>query len=120
MGTVGMSVVTARRYGGAWAGALAALLLAGFTLGIYFNSIVKTYALVSFCFAATLFVLSSHIRDNCRYPLALAFALAASLVRVTAAFFVAPILLFVFLRANRLARLMIVLEGIGALLLAGV
>ena len=49
-GALLLGVATARRYAGARAGAIAALLFATFAFGIYFNSIVKTYALVSFFF----------------------------------------------------------------------
>lgn len=109
-----MSIAVARRYAGAWAGAFTALLFAAFTPGIYLNSIVKTYALLTFCFAGALFILSSDLSDRVRYPLALVFALAAALVRVTAGLFAAPVMLYAFLRADRRTRIIILFEGLAA------
>ena len=120
LGAVGMGIVVARRYAGSRGGALAALLFAAFTFGIYFNTIVKTYALVSFFFIATLFVLSSSVAEERRYPLALLFALAAALVRVTALLFVVPILVYVLLNANRWrTRVAVLLESALAVLVTG-
>lgn len=120
LGTLGMSVVIARRYAGARAGAIAALLFAAFTFGIYYDSIVKTYALVSFFFTAALFVLSSNLKDTWKYPLALLYAFAAALVRFTALFFLAPILLYVLVAAPRLkTRALMLLESAAATLVAG-
>ncbi len=119
LGTFGMSVVVAKRYAGARAGAFAALFLAAFSFGIYFNTIVKTYALVSFCFVATLFVLSSDLKDTWKYPVALLYAFAAALVRISAVFFVPPILLYALVAAPRRARVIILAESAAAGLLAG-
>lgn len=111
LGMLIMSVVIARRYGGTRASAIAAMFLSAFTFGIYFNSIVKTYALVSFFFTATLFVLSSRLRA--KYPLALLLAYAAAFVRITALFFAAPIFLYTLLAARTLKdRAIIVAETI--------
>jgi hypothetical protein len=111
MGTLALSVVIARRYAGARAGGIAALLFAAFTLGIYFDSIVKTYALLSFCFTATLFVLSSKFRDEIKFPLAVIFAFGAALVRLTAVFFLAPVLMHSLIAARqRATRALILLE----------
>ncbi len=118
-GTVGLSVVMAKRYAGAWAGAFAALFLAAFSFGIYFNAIVKTYALVSFCFSATLCVLSSDLKATWKYPLALVYAFGAAMVRISAIFFVAPILLYILIAAPRRARAIVVVESAAAGLLAG-
>lgn len=79
-----MSIVIAKRYAGAMGGAITALLMASLTICVYFNSIIKTYALITLCFAAALFVLSSDLGDTAKYMLALFFALGAALVRVTA------------------------------------
>ena len=120
LGTLLLGVATARRYAGARAGAIAALLFATFAFGIYFNSIVKTYALVSFFFVATLFVLSSNLKDTWKYPLAILFALASVMVRITAVAFIAPILLYALAVAPCWrARLCILLECGAAILLAG-
>lgn len=119
LGTVGMSIVVARRYAGAWAGAFAALFLAAFSLGTYFDSIVKTYALVTFCFVATLLVLSSDLNVSWKYPVALLYVFAAALVRISAIFFVTPVLLYVLIVAPRKVRVLLVLESAAAGLLAG-
>ncbi len=118
-GTLVMSIVVARKYAGMWAGALTALLFAAFTPGIYLDSIVKTYALLAFCFGETLFVLTSQLRDRIRYPLALVFALAAAFVRVTAVLFAAPVLIFVFIWADQRTRVIIFVEGLAAACVAG-
>jgi hypothetical protein len=119
LGAAGMSVAMAKRYAGAWGGAFAALFLAGFSFGIYFNAIVKTYALVSFCFIATLFVLSSDLKDNWKYPVALLYAFGAAMVRISAVFFVAPVLLYALVAAPRRARAIMIAESAAAGLLAG-
>jgi hypothetical protein len=119
IGAFGMGLVLARRYAGARAGALAALLFAASTFDIYFNSITKTYALVSFCFTATLLVLSSDLQANWKYPLALLYTFLAVLVRITALFFAIPVFLYVLVVAPRRARVWTVLEGVGTSLLAG-
>lgn len=119
LGTLGLSIVIARRYAGPRAGAIAALLLGSFTLCIYYNSIVKTYAYLSFCFAATLFVLSSNLSDNRKYLLALVFAFAAALVRVTALLFAVSILVYVLVAASQRARVIALCEGAAASMVAG-
>ena len=121
MGTLAISIVIARRYGGARAAAITALLFASFTFCVYFNTIVKTYALVSFFFAATLFFLSSNRGDAAQYLLALLFALGATLVRSTAIFFLAPILVYALAAApRRQTRALVLLECAAATLVAGV
>lgn len=119
LGTLVMCIVIAKRCAGKWAGAVTALFLAAFTFGIYFNAIVKTYSLLSFFFAATFFVLTSNQGETRKYLLALVFAFAAVLVRVTAFFFVAPILLYLFIASKSvITRVLIVIEGTAATLLA--
>ncbi len=119
-GTLLLAVATARRCAGARAGALTAFFFAAFAFGIYFNSIVKTYALVSFFFAATLFVLSLDLPETRKYPLAILFALASVMVRVTAVVFAAPLLLYVLIAARRwTTRALVVLECVAATALAG-
>lgn len=118
LGTLLISIAVARRYAGARAGGIAAWLCAAFTFGVYFNSIVKTYALVSFFFVATLFVLSSNGRA--KYPLAILFALASVMVRITALAFLAPILVYVWIAAsNWRVRALILLECGATILLTG-
>ena len=118
-GTLGMSIVIARRYAGRIAGAITALLMASFTFCIYYNSIVKTYALVSFCFAATLFVLSSDLSETWKYLLALVYAFVAVLVRETAVFFAASILVYILFAAPYKARIFALLESAAAGLMGG-
>ena len=101
IGTLCLSIVIARRYGGTRAVSITTLLFAGFTFCIYFNSVVKTYTLVSFCFIATLFVLSSNLNDDTKYPLALVFAFGAALVRFTAIFFLAPVMIYIVVASPR-------------------
>jgi hypothetical protein len=120
LSTLGMGIAVARRYAGARAGAIAALLFAAFTFGIYFNTIVKTYALVSFFLIATLWVLSSQLKETIKYPLAMLFALATALVRIAAVVFVVPVLLYAFFATPRLrTRLLILAESVAASLGAG-
>jgi hypothetical protein len=52
-GIVSMSIVIAQRYAGAQGGALTVLLFAAFNLGIYFDTVVKTYALIAFFLTGT-------------------------------------------------------------------
>jgi hypothetical protein len=112
IGTVLMSIRIARRYAGAHAGAIVATLFATFTLGIYYNSIVKTYALLAFFFTATLFALSSDLDETIKHPLALLYAFLAMLVRVSAAAFLAPIWFYVFIVARKTkTRVLILIES---------
>jgi Dolichyl-phosphate-mannose-protein mannosyltransferase len=120
IGTLALSIVIARRYGGERAAGIAALLFAFFTFCVYYNSIVKTYALVSFFFAATVFVLSSQLNDDTKYPLALLFAFAATFARLTALFFLAPVLVYALAAPRNETRALILLESAMALFLAGV
>ncbi len=111
VGTLSMGIVIARRSGGGRAAGIAALLFAAFGLGLYFNTIVKTYALVSFFFMATMFVLSSSLRDTSKYPLALLYAFGSAMVRVSALLFVAPVWLYVLIAApSRRTRVILLLE----------
>lgn len=120
LGTLVLGIAIARRYAGPWAGACAALFFAAFTFGIYYDTIVKTYALVSFFFVATIFVLSLDLDESRKFPLALLYACLAVLVRVTALFFIAPIFLYVLLAARHWkTRLLVLLTGASAALLAG-
>ncbi len=111
-GTLILGLLIARRYGGTSAMAMTALLFGFFTMGIYFDTIVKTYALVSFLLTATLFVLSLDRPGDWKYPLALFFAFAAVLARITAIAFVVPVLLYVFLVAPRRAQALVILVGL--------
>jgi hypothetical protein len=118
LGTFFMGIVIARRYGGPRAGMFAALLLACFTFGVYYNTIVKTYALVTFCFTATLHMLSSDLGKR-MYPLAVLYALVAALVRVTAVFFAVPILVYCLIAAPRKPRWLILGASVAMSIAAG-
>ena len=119
LGIFVLGVVAARRVAGTRAGAITALFLAAFTFGIYFNTIVKTYALLSFFFVATLWVLTSQLDDALKYPLASLFAFAATFVRITALFFLAPLLLYAFVAARSLRTRVLLLIECGVAILAG-
>jgi 4-amino-4-deoxy-L-arabinose transferase-like glycosyltransferase len=118
LGTLAMCLVIVKRCAGSWAVGVSALFLGTFTFGIYFNAIVKTYSLLTFFFTATLFVLTSNQSETPKFLIALFFALAAFLTRVTALFFLAPTLLYLFIVAKtNLTRALIALEGAAAALL---
>ena len=119
LGTLSMSIVIAQRYAGQRAGMLTAWLFSAFVYGTYYNSIVKTYALLAFCFTATWFILSAAHNETVKYPLALIYAFAALLIRVTALFFVVPFVIYTLLTAQRsITRVLILIEGIATGLLA--
>lgn len=119
LGVLLMGIAIARRYAGSRGGALAALLAAAFTFGVYFDSIVKTYALLGFFFSATLFLLSSDLEESAKHPLALLCAICAALVRLTSLLFAAPVFLYVLAASRPRTRVVILLEGLAASLLAG-
>lgn len=118
IGTLVMCMVVARRYAGTRASAITVMLFSALTFCVYYVSIVKTYALVAFCFAATLFFLTSERGDDSKYPTALAFALIAALVRVTAIFFTAPVLVYLLLVGSHRTRAWAFLETAAAGLIA--
>lgn len=89
-----LCISLARRYAGEMGAGLTALLFCSFTYGIYFMSIVKTYALLSLLFTLTFFVFSANISDTWRYPLAVLLAFFAAMVRLSAVLFFIPILLY--------------------------
>lgn len=100
--SIGLSVATlllgmsiAHRHGGTVAALLVALLFSAFTYGVYYNTIVKTYALVGFCMTLTLWALSLDADTTFRYPLAVTFAILGTLVRLS----VLPFALLLFLYA---------------------
>lgn len=92
--TLALCILIARRYAGEMGAGLTALLLGTFTYGIYFVSIVKTYALISLLFALVFFVLASNIPDNWKYIFAVIIALFAAMVRLSAIFFMIPIIIY--------------------------
>jgi hypothetical protein len=96
LGTFGMCCSIARRYGDERAAAITALLLLSWTYGVYYQTIVKTYALVSFFVVATFWLLSSKLNDDVRLPLAVICALAAAMTRLSALVFAIPIVAYSF------------------------
>lgn len=92
--TVLAAIWIARRYAGALAGAITALLFAAFTHEMYYQAIVKTFALVSLCFMLAWLALNSRLRDEIRYPLATTFALLAVWSRLSALLFAVPVILY--------------------------
>jgi len=104
---VGAAVALARRYAGLRGAALTALLLGSFTYVIYFNTIVKTYALVSLLITLTFLALPPTAGRPWRWGLALACASLAAMVRLSAAAFWLPVLIYALwtVRGGWLARL---------------
>jgi len=100
--TFALCLGLARRYGGERAMVICALLLGTWWYGVYFHTITKTYALVSFFFAATLALLGSRLRHEIRLPLAAVCVLLASLTRLSAVFFALPIFFYCFMRKPKL------------------
>jgi len=94
LANLGLCILLARRYAGEIGGGLTALLLGTFTYGIYFETIVKTYAPLSFFFSLTFFVLSSKLADKWKYPLAATFAICAGMVRLSAIMFIVPVIVY--------------------------
>jgi len=88
-------IFIARRLGGKIAGVVVAVVLATYIEGIYFTAIVKTYALLTFFFVATLSILISNIRDSVKFPLAVFFSVCAAMVRLSAVFFAFAIVVYV-------------------------
>lgn len=87
-------VLISHRQAGLVASTVTALLLATFTYGAYFQTIVKTYALLSLLFALTCFAMTTDARSSWG-PLASAlFATAAAAVRLSALPFALVILTY--------------------------
>jgi len=105
--TAGFNILLAKRYSGIKAAGLTALLLAAFPYGVYFGVIVKTYALVMFLFTLTLFILSSQLPNDTKYPLAATVALLAALVRLSAAPYFFVIMVYGLTKVKRHVRYLI-------------
>jgi hypothetical protein len=99
-----LGVHVARRTGGQAAGCITAWLTATFTYGIYLSSIVKTYSLLSLLFTSVLVVLTSKVRAEARYPAAALLAVAAAMLRLTAAAFALVVAVYCVARSRRAAR----------------
>lgn len=89
-----LCILLAHRYAGKLGAGLTALLLGTFTYGIYFTSIVKTYAFLFLLFALTFLVLSSRIPDTWKYLLAVSLSFFAAMVRLSAILFMLPIVIY--------------------------
>ncbi|MGD2254035.1 MAG: hypothetical protein PVF70_14075 [Anaerolineales bacterium] len=94
IGNLLLCITLACRYAGERGAGFAALLLSLFTYGIYFASIVKTYALLSLLFTLTFFVLSSKNPGTLKYPLAVVLSFGAAMVRLSAVLFLIPIAIY--------------------------
>lgn len=102
-----LSLSIARRLGGEKAAAVTCLTWASFATGIYFQSIVKTYALTTLFFSLAFFMLSREGSKEVKYVLATVFILLATLVRLSALFVAIPIIIFSFVISKSKTRLII-------------
>ncbi len=105
----------ARMYAGEMAGGIVSMLFAAFVYGIYYSSIVKTYALVSFFFTLTFLTLSSRVNGNAKYPLAVAFAICAAMVRLSALIFALTIIVYGLAQPQKTVRLVVCLLCLAAI-----
>ena len=99
------SLAIAWRYAGRKACAITALLWATFTLGIYYQSITKTYALMTLLFTLTFFTLTVRIDANWKAVFVTLLVLLATLTRLSALFFALPILIYALKTANNKYRI---------------
>jgi hypothetical protein len=109
-----LSISMAGKHGGSAAGGITAMLGATFTYGIYFQSITKTYALTTFFFLLAFFALSSDSKRDLKYILAVAFALLATLTRLSALFFALPVILYAFIASGIRSRVVILALSLAA------
>ena len=91
VGAAAIAVRIAWRRGGPLAGAIAAVLLAGMPFAAYASAIVKTYALLGLLLTATLWALTAELAAPLALGLAVTFASAAALTRVSAIPFAAVV-----------------------------
>ncbi|MEM9777462.1 MAG: hypothetical protein AAF902_22990, partial [Chloroflexota bacterium] len=89
-----------------------ALLWGTFGYGIYFHSITKTYALTTFLFVFTLYLLSHNSKNMITISLITASVTLASLTRLSAFFFAIPILFYLFFSSNSKAKWVLLLTGL--------
>ena len=90
-----LALKVAHRYSGEAAAGLTAIFLGTFFFGIYFLTIVKTYALVTFFFMLVFFFLSTELSDLKRLSLAIVCATLAGITRLSAMPFAILILIYV-------------------------
>lgn len=82
----------AHKHSGRIGAGIMAILLGTFTYGIYFMSIVKTYALLAMLFAFVLFALESN--SKLKYLVAIVLSFLASMVRHSAVAFAIPVVMY--------------------------
>jgi 4-amino-4-deoxy-L-arabinose transferase-like glycosyltransferase len=102
-----LSLSIARKLGGEKAEAIACLTWVSFASGIYFQTIVKTYALTTLFFVLVVFMLAREGNKGVKYILATVFVLLAALTRLSALFFAIPIIIFSFTVSETRTRLII-------------
>jgi len=90
----GIWLYIARKKSGTIGLSVTALLLATFTYGIYYNSMVKTYALVTLFFALTYLALSSDMKRDWVFLTAAASSLSAVMTRLSALPFTVVIVIY--------------------------
>jgi hypothetical protein len=112
------SYLGARRYAGEAAGGIAVLLGATFVFGIYFQTITKTYALTTFLFSATFFLLSSQEGGRRKWVGGTVVVLLAAFTRLSAVLFALPLVVYAFLKADRRGKIMIAAVIFGAIVMA--
>jgi 4-amino-4-deoxy-L-arabinose transferase-like glycosyltransferase len=67
------------------------ILFAVYPFGLYFDTIVKTYALTLLCFVLSLYIWLSGLKAKLKYPLLFVVLLLGVLTRITVAFYVVVI-----------------------------
>ncbi len=67
------------------------ILFAVYPFGLYFNTIVKTYALTFLCFVLSLYIGLTNLKAEVKYPLLFFVLLLGVLTRITVAFYVVVI-----------------------------
>jgi hypothetical protein len=102
-----LALLISKNYAGEMASGIASLLGATFTFGIFFQTIVKTYALTTFFFMLAFFVLTTSFRKDIKLVLSIIFVLLAVLTRLSAAFFAIPFLFYALIVSNTKIRVII-------------
>ncbi|NKQ36806.1 MAG: glycosyltransferase family 39 protein [Chloroflexi bacterium] len=103
-----LSVTLVRRYANWMASGITAMLWATFAYGIYYQSIVKTYALLTLLFMLSFYFLSTQNRQEWKLILAALCVVFAALTRLSALLFAIPILLYIFVVASKRSKVIIV------------
>jgi hypothetical protein len=101
------SWIAAGNFGGKMARRITLLLGVTFTYGIYYQAIIKTYALTTLFLTLAFFVLSLNSRKDVNIILASLFVLLATLTRLSAGLFAIPFLLYAFFASNPKIKIII-------------